>query len=221
LQACQKIALDPVPCLLRDDLGNVDAVTLSFVENVHRADMNPLDKAHALKALYDQHHDYERVARETAWSVSTVRRYIRLLSLPDALQKRLGTMEGPLGIGALSRLAGAFSGDDAVEVYDKISGFTPRIQDEILKRSDGNVDKIDDLVEEAHEGAFDVRRCGGAYGCEIIRDVWEHRLNQRDFQGLVLDIASSFDASELAKRRAREAARAFWKALATNVPEQG
>lgn len=43
----------------------------------------------------------------------------------------------------------------------RISGLTPRIQDEIVKRSDGNFDVIDDLVEEAHEGVFDVRRCGG------------------------------------------------------------
>jgi ParB family chromosome partitioning protein len=33
LQACQKIALDPIPCLLRDDLGDVDAVTEVVPEN--------------------------------------------------------------------------------------------------------------------------------------------------------------------------------------------
>jgi ParB family chromosome partitioning protein len=52
LLACRKIGFDPVPCLVREDLGDSDAVTLSLVENVHRADMHPLDKARALKALY-------------------------------------------------------------------------------------------------------------------------------------------------------------------------
>ncbi len=39
LLACRKIGLDAIPCLLRDDLGDLDAVTLSLVENVHRADI--------------------------------------------------------------------------------------------------------------------------------------------------------------------------------------
>jgi ParB-like chromosome segregation protein Spo0J len=58
------------------------------VENVHRADMHPLDKARVLKALYDRHQSYERVARESAWSVSTIRRYIQLLAFPEELQQR-------------------------------------------------------------------------------------------------------------------------------------
>jgi hypothetical protein len=179
--------------------------------------MHPLDKAHALKALHDQFQSYERVAQETGWSVTTIRKYLQLLSLPMELQQRLGTAGGPSGVGTLSRLAGTFSGDDAVDVYDKLSGFTQRIQDEILRRSDGDSANIDHLVEEAHEGAFNVRRCGGAYGCEIIRDVLERRLGQSDFQRLVRDVARSLDTSELASRRAREAARAFWKALAIDA----
>jgi hypothetical protein len=192
---------------------------LSLVENVHRADMHPRDKARALKDLYNQCHSYERVSEETGWSVTTIRKYVQLLSLPDALQDRLGTSAGPLGVGTLSRLAGTYSGDEAIEVYDKISGFTQRIQEEILKQSDGNITTIDDLVEEAHEGAFNVRKCGGTYGCEIIRDILEHRSSMSEFQKCVLGVASRFDSSEVMRRRAREAARAFWKALATDVAE--
>lgn len=214
LLACRKIGLDPVPCLVRDDLGDADAVALSLVENVHRADMHPLDKARALKALYDRHQSYDRVARESAWSVLTIRRYIQLLSLPEELQQRLSTASGPAGVGALARLASTFSGSEAVEVYERISGFTQRIQEEIIKRSDGQFDAIDTLVEEAHEGAFDVRRCGGAYGCEIIRNIVRRRLSQSDFQTLVGQAANA-DALESSDTCLREAARAFWKALAT------
>ena len=211
LLACRKLGLDPVPCLIRDDLGDTDAVALSLVENVHRADMHPLDKARALKGLYDRHQSYERVARETAWSVSTIRKYIQLLALPEELQDRLGTANGPSGVGTLARLASTFSGDEAVEVYDRISGFTQRIQEEILKRSAGDIEAIDELVEEAHEGAFDVRRCGGIYGCEVIREIRQHQLTQADFQKLVGTVD---DASEASNRCLRDAARAFWKALA-------
>jgi ParB/RepB/Spo0J family partition protein len=214
LLACRKIGLDPVPCLLRDDLGDTDVVALSLVENVHRADMHPLDKARAVKALYDQYQSYERVARESAWSVTTIKKYIQLLSLPDELQQRLGTASGPSGVGMLARLASNFSGSEAIEVYERISGFTGRIQEEILRRSDGDVAAIDNLVEEAHEGAFDMRRCGGAYGCEVIRDILQHRLSQPRFQKLIDDIAKNVDSSKLPDKCLQDASRAFWKTLA-------
>jgi ParB/RepB/Spo0J family partition protein len=215
LLACRKLGLDPVPCLVRDDLGDTDAVALSLVENVHRADMHPLDKARALKALHDRHGSYERVARETAWSASTIRKYIQLLTLPDELQERLGTTDGASGVGTLARLASTFSGGDAVQVYDRISGFTQRIQEEILKRSDGQLASIDVLVAEAQEGAFNVRRCGGSYGCEVIRDILQRRITQADFQGLVRQAAEDTQASEIPGNALKDAARAFWKALAT------
>ena len=214
LLACRKLGLNPVPCLVRDDLGDTDAVALSLVENVHRADMHPLDKALALKALYERHGSFERVARETAWSVSTIRKYIQLLALPEELQERLSTANGPSGVGTLARLASTFSGNDAVEVYDRISGFTQRIQEEILKRSDGDLARIDDLVDEAREGAFNVRRCGGAYGCEVIRDILQCRITQADFQTLVRGAAEDAEGSEIPDKALKEAARAFWKALA-------
>ncbi len=213
LLACQKVGVDPVPCLVRDDLDDADAVTISLVENVHRADMHPLDKAHALKALYDRYQSYERVAKESAWSSATVKKYIQLLSLPEELQQRLGTANGPAGVGTLSRLASTFSGDDAIEVYGQISGFTQKIQEEILKRSAGDLSKIEDLVVEAREGAFNVRQCGGPYGCEIIREMLEGELSQGDFQQLVREVAENLD-SEIPKAKLREAARTFWKALA-------
>lgn len=221
LLACQKIGLDPVTCLIRDDLGDADAVTLSLVENVHRADMHPLDKACTLKTLYDRYQSYDRVAKECAWSVSTIRKYIQLLSLPAEIQQRISTAGGPSGVGTLARLGATFSGDEAIEVYEKISGFTQRIQEEILKRSDGDIVNIDNLVEEAQEGAFDVRRCGGAYGCEIIRDILQHKVSQSDFQNLVRDISKNFDSSEFARKGQQEAARAFWKTLANDREYHG
>jgi hypothetical protein len=116
-------------------------------------------------------------------------------------------------VGTLARLASTFSGDEAVEVYERISGFTGRIQDEILRRSDGKLDAIDDLVEEAQEGTFDLRRCGAANGCGIIRDIVQGQLSQSDFQKLIGE-AADLDAPASSGQCFREAARAFWKALA-------
>ena len=116
-------------------------------------------------------------------------------------------------MGTLARLASTFSGDEAIEAYEQISGFTERIQEEIIKRSEGDLDAIDALVEEAHEGAFDVRRCGGVSGCEIIGDIVHRRLSQSDFQKMVEEAAAKLNASDSSNCLC-DAARTFWKALA-------
>ena len=72
----------------------------------------------------------------------------------------------------------------------------------------------DDLVAEAQEGAFDVRRCGGAYGCEVIRDILRRRITQADFQDPVRQATEDAEGSEVSDRALKEAARAFWNALA-------
>jgi ParB family chromosome partitioning protein len=140
--ACKLVPLDPVPCVIKKGLNDADAISLSLIENVHRADMHPIDKAKALQALLAKYGSYESVAKESACSVPTIRRYLKLLELPTVLQNRIGTADGPSGISALSRLASTFSGDEAVLAYNEISGFTQRVQEEILKRSDGSVTGI-------------------------------------------------------------------------------
>lgn len=214
LLACQKAGIDPVPSIVRDDLSDADAVTISLIENVQRADMNPLDKARALKALYEQYGSYDRIARETSWSVATVKRYLSLLELPDAIQTTISTSEGPARVGALSRLAGTFKGDDAIQVFGKIGGFKQTIQEEILKRSGGDVSKIEGLVTDAMSGTFNVRMCGGRFRCEIVRDILEGDVSSEDFEALVKEVAANTGA-DVAQVELAQAAREFWSRLAT------
>ena len=116
-------------------------------------------------------------------------------------------------MGALSKLAGTFDGDIAIEVYDKISGFKKSIQEKIIQESGGDPQRIDELVEEAQEGIFDIRRCGGRVGCEIVRDIIEGEVSRSEFQELVDEIASEL-GSKTSQRQRRTASRDFWKALA-------
>ncbi len=176
--------------------------------------MNPLDKAKALKQLYDRYGSYDRVARESNWSVQTIRKYMKLLELPQSLQDQIGTSNGAVGVGTFARLAD-FKGDEAVQVYDRIAGFNNRVQVEILKQAKGDIATIDDLVDEAHEGIFDVRRCGGSHGCQVIQEILDNQMAQRDFEKSVEAAAVRRRASDLECKRMKEAAWAFWKALAT------
>lgn len=212
--ACKLVPLDPVPCLIKEGMSDADAISLSLIENVHRADMHPIDKAKALQALLAKYGSYEAVTKESACSVPTIRRYLKLLELPTVLQDRIGTADGPSGISALSRLASTFSGEEAVLAYNEISGFTQRVQEEILKRCDGSRERLDELVEEAQEGVFDIRRCGAASGCQLVNDIVEGRLSEAEFDGMIK--AAMRRAGRAAPKivALHETASSFWRALA-------
>jgi len=158
--ACKKLGMRTIPAVIREDLNGLDATALSLVENVHRADMSPTDKAKAYKALYDRYGSYERVAKETSVSLSTIRRYISLLGLTPDIQERIDTKYGVAGVEALSVLAQAFEEPEEQEAALKaIEGFKQDIQVEILKRSGGDIGKLPELRNMALEGAFHTVVC--------------------------------------------------------------
>lgn len=173
LLACQKIGMRTIPAIVRSGLDDTDATAISLIENVHRADMDPLDKARAFQQLSQYYGaDLSRVSKETGVSVGTIRKYLSLLALPPELQQRLSTSEGPAKIEALHTLTRTFPDPGVmVEVYEQIGGFKQDIQVAILRESGGDPSRIPELVAEAMEGAFSTRTCHGLKGkfmCEYI-----------------------------------------------------
>jgi ParB/RepB/Spo0J family partition protein len=162
--ACKQLGMAAIPAIVRNQVSETGAVALSLIENVQRADMHPLDKANAYQELREKYSgNLRQVSEATGVSVSTIQRYLDLLKLPVALQEELGTGKGTSGVGAMAAIAKTF--DDPtkmVEAFNKIGGFTQNIQAEILKRSGGDVDSLSELVMQATEGAFDIKRCGSS-----------------------------------------------------------
>ncbi|ODS39050.1 MAG: hypothetical protein A7316_00830 [Candidatus Altiarchaeales archaeon WOR_SM1_86-2] len=166
--ACQRLGWESIPAIIRDITDDTDATILSLVENVHRADLNPIDKARAYQKIHEKYKDHNKVAKETGVSVPTIKRYLTLLKLAPSIQEKLTTAEGPAGIGALSKIGETFAPEDQEDVLDRIGGFKQQIQVEMIKRSGGNADKLEGLREQALEGAFDTRVCKGLNGCPFI-----------------------------------------------------
>jgi len=50
--ACQKLGWSNIPALIRSDVEDTDATAISLIENVHRAEMNPMDN-HAPSLLFE------------------------------------------------------------------------------------------------------------------------------------------------------------------------
>lgn len=171
--ACRQLGLATARAIVREQVSDTSAVALSLIENVQRADMHPLDKARAYQDLMKHHGgNLKEVAEATGVTLATIQRYLDLLKLPPQLREEVGTGSGSAGVGAMSEIARTFSDPaNMVEAWNQVGGFTQRIQGEILKRSGGDVGKLPDLVLQAGEGAFALKRCGtGPEDCPHVPD---------------------------------------------------
>jgi ParB family chromosome partitioning protein len=169
LLACKHLGLANISAIVRDTMDEADATAISLVENVHRADMNPLDKAVAFKTLTDKLGSVQNVSRETGVGAPTIRKYVQLLNLAPDLQQRLAAGEAS-NTQALARLAQQISDPDKqIQAWDKIGGFTQVVQEDIIKRVNADLSNLNELVDQAHEGVFDritIRNC--PYDCPTI-----------------------------------------------------
>lgn len=157
--ACRRLKMRAIPAIMREKMDDTDATILSLIENVHRADMNPIDKARAYQTIYNKYGNYEHVAKETSVSIPTIKRYLSLLNLAPTIQDRITTSDGVAGIESLSKLAQVFRPEDHEKVLEQIGAFRQNIQVEIMKRSEGDLTKVSELRQLALEGAFDTVMC--------------------------------------------------------------
>lgn len=177
LMACRHLGWSTISAIVRDTVAEAEATAISLVENVHRADMNPRDKAIAFKALLGKFGTLQSVSSETGVGVATIRRYIQLLDLAPELQERLAAGEAK-NTEALARLAQRISDhEEQVKIWDRIGGFTQDVQQEIIKRVDAGLENLDELVDKAAEGAFNyhvVRNC--PFDCPTIPEALKKQI---------------------------------------------
>ncbi len=96
-RASQRAGLQSVPAIVRDATPQ-ELVELALIENLQRADLNPLEEAHAYAALLDEFGlTQAEVADRVGRSRSAVANTVRLLNLPENVQAAL--VEGRLTAG--------------------------------------------------------------------------------------------------------------------------
>lgn len=171
--ACRRLGMKTIPAIIREKMDDTDATILSLIENVHRADMNPMDKAKAYSAIFDKYGNYEQVAKETSVSIPTIKRYLSLLNLSSTIQDKVSTSEGFVGIESLAKLSQTFKQEDQEKVLQQIGAFKQNIQIEIMKRSEGDLEKVSELKQLALEGAFDTVMCREGLCFQIPEDLKE------------------------------------------------
>ncbi|HVR20850.1 MAG TPA: ParB/RepB/Spo0J family partition protein [Polyangiaceae bacterium] len=117
-RAAQRAGLREVLVVVRD-VSTRDAYELALIENVQRADLDPIEFAEALERLIHEHsYTQETLAGRLGKDRSTIANALRLLRLPKAVRERV--VHGELSEGHARALLGA-ADDVAIEALaDKV-----------------------------------------------------------------------------------------------------
>ena len=133
VRACRLAGLDHIPALIRQ-LADRDQLEVALVENVQRADLDPIDEALAYRQLIDefgltQDHVAERVGRAR----STVANTLRLLELHPDVQAAIG--DGRLTEGH-GRALGGLGVEGQAHVLGTVldQGLSVRQTEELVRR---------------------------------------------------------------------------------------
>ena len=89
--AAKMIGLERVPAIIRSIDLDKEKLEIAIIENVQRADLNPIEAARAYAKLQDQFGLTQReIAARIGKSRETVANTVRLLSLPNEIQEAVG-----------------------------------------------------------------------------------------------------------------------------------
>ena len=96
-RASQIAGKTTIPAILRQ-VSDEQAMEITIVENLQRADLNPMEQARAFERLSREFHmTQEQMAVRTGKDRATVSNFLRLLRLPNSVQTRVETGELSFG----------------------------------------------------------------------------------------------------------------------------
>jgi len=130
-RAAQAVGLQEVPAIVRA-LNDQETVEVSLIENLHREDLNPLEKARTFQRLIEEFgYTQERLAEVIGNDRSTIANTLRLLRLPQDIQQAL--THGKLSEGHAKVLAGVEPPAKQMELFKQTlaKGLTVRQLEEL------------------------------------------------------------------------------------------
>jgi ParB family transcriptional regulator, chromosome partitioning protein len=96
-RASEKAGKTTIPAILRQ-VSDEQAMEITIVENLQRADLNPMEQARAFERLSREFHmTQEQMATRTGKDRATVANFLRLLRLPQGVQSRVESGELTFG----------------------------------------------------------------------------------------------------------------------------
>lgn len=118
-RAAQLVGLKELPALIRDATP-AQAFEMALVENLQRADLNPMEEAEGYKRLIDEYKlTQDQVSQRVSKDRSTVANALRLLSLPPDVKRLVA--QGELAMGHARALLGVPRVADLSELAKKVA----------------------------------------------------------------------------------------------------
>ncbi|PXA72210.1 ParB/RepB/Spo0J family partition protein [Cryobacterium arcticum] len=118
LRATKEVGLDTIPAIVRDT-ADVDMLRDALLENLHRAQLNPLEEASAYQQLLsDFGITQDELANRIGRSRPQITNTLRLLKLPESVQLRVAA--GVLSAGHARAVLSVGTLDGMLRLADKI-----------------------------------------------------------------------------------------------------
>lgn len=150
LRAAGLAGLTKVPAIIKD-YDDAKMMEIALIENIQRHDLNPIEEAQGLRRLMQEFKlTQEQTAEKVGRSRSAVTNILRLLNLPEQVQKQI--INGVLTMGQAKQLLGLPKPEQMCEVAEAIiaNGWSSRMTEEVVRKlKEGKKLKIvRELVEE-------------------------------------------------------------------------
>ena len=150
LRAATLAGLTKVPAIVKD-YDDAKMMEIALIENIQRHDLNPIEEAQGLRRLMQEFKlTQEQTAEKVGRSRSAVTNILRLLNLPEQVQKQI--VNGVLTMGQAKQLLGLPKPEQMCEVAEAIiaNGWSSRMTEEVVRKlKEGKKLKIvRELVEE-------------------------------------------------------------------------
>ena len=111
-----------IPAILRQ-VSDEQAMEITIVENLQRADLNPMEQARAFERLSREFHmTQEQMATRTGKDRATVANFLRLLRLPPAVQARVES--GELSFGHARALLALEHAEEIEKASKRVTGLS-------------------------------------------------------------------------------------------------
>jgi ParB family chromosome partitioning protein len=148
-RAARLAGLEEIPAVVRATHDG-DVLTEALVENIHRADLNPLEEAAAFQQLLDDFGvTHEQLAGKLGKSRPAISNALRLLSLPAAVQEHVAN--GALSSGHARALLALEDTKTQARVARRViaEGLSVRATEHLVRTLLGDRDSADDLAAAA------------------------------------------------------------------------
>lgn len=118
LRASKLVGLTEVPIIIKE-MSDQTMMEVALVENLQREDLNPIEEAEAFRRLMEEFNlTQDEIAKKVGRSRPAIANTLRLLNLPEAIQKDLA--KGTLTMGHARSLLGLKTAEEQIRIWQKI-----------------------------------------------------------------------------------------------------